>query len=330
VAVFKDRALAGGFTLAVFRPEDAPGVVACYREMYGDNFPMRYVYDPQAIVEKNVHGGQHTLVVRSPKNDVAGLAGLIPVDPENGLYEASQLMVRRAYRSQKLGRALNRAVLEDLAPAIGAAAVFGETVCNSTISQSISIESGLLPTGLELDVLPGGHGSKISLLYMFKIFADRPHSLFASPQDMDFLQDSCQRLGLTREFEVGAMPRTADQTVMDSERLDFAGLVRARVRTMGKDFIDRLDAFLRQNRESIIQVQVDLAQQGAPWALDVLRARGFFLGGHLPLWRGTDYLMLQRLPREPDLDRVQMLPGQPQRILEMITTDLEQAARQGA
>jgi hypothetical protein len=70
--VFKDRALAGGFTLAAFRPEDAPGVVACYREMYGDNFPMRYVYDPQAIVEKNVHGGQHTLVVRSPKNDVAG------------------------------------------------------------------------------------------------------------------------------------------------------------------------------------------------------------------------------------------------------------------
>jgi hypothetical protein len=40
--------------------------------------------------------------------------------------------------------------------------------------------------------------------------------------------------------------------------------------------------------------------------------------------------MLQRLPREPDLDGVQMLPGQPQRILEMITTDLEQAARQGA
>jgi hypothetical protein len=183
---------------------------------------------------------------------------------------------------------------------------------------------------LELDVLPGGHGSKISLLYMFKIFEDRPHSLFASPQDMDFLQDSCRRLGLTREFEVGTMYQGADQTVIEQEGLDFAGLVRARVQSIGTDFIAWLDAFLRQNRESIIQVQVDLAQQGAPWALDVLRTRGFFLGGHLPLWRGTDYLMLQRLPREPDLDGVQMLPGQPQRILEMITTDLEQAARQGA
>jgi hypothetical protein len=164
---------------------------------------------------------------------------------------------------------------------------------------------------------------------MFKIFADRPHTLFACPQDMEFLQDSCQCLGLTRGFDVGTIPRGADQTVFEQEHLDFAGLVRARVQSMGKDFIARLDEFLRRNRQFIIQVQINLAHQAAPWALDALRAKGFFLGGHLPLWRGTDYLMLQRLPHEPDLDGVQVLSGQAQKIFEMITSDLEQASRQG-
>ena len=62
--MFADRQLQKGFTLGLFRPEDAPGIVDCYREVYGDTFPVRYVYDAGAIVERNSEGGQYTLVVR--------------------------------------------------------------------------------------------------------------------------------------------------------------------------------------------------------------------------------------------------------------------------
>ena len=65
----------------LFRPEDAPAIVRCYREIYGENFPMTYVYDAGKVVEHNQGEDHYTVVGRLPDGDIAGIVGLFRSAP---------------------------------------------------------------------------------------------------------------------------------------------------------------------------------------------------------------------------------------------------------
>lgn len=306
--MFQDRPLENGFALGLFRPGDAPGMVECYREAYGDGFPMRYVYDPRAIIEKNSQGELFTLVVRTPEGRVAGCAGLFPANRAEMIYEAGQLIVRKEFRGTHLGRSLRVACLEELPPCVGVRVLQLEAVCTSPVSQEMAVPAGLVPTGLELGVLPGPDGTRISLLCMTKVIEDRPHTVFAPDAYVDFVRASCGRLGIERDIGAG-VPPVEESCTVEVERMDFAGLLRCRVRRVGRDFAARLDDLLEADGESIVQVQVDLSRESAPWAVALLEEKGFSLGGHFPLGLGGDALMLQRLPFAPDEASIKVMAG---------------------
>ena len=42
--------------LTLFQPQDAAGVVALYREVYGESYPVAEVYDPKALVRQEEEG----------------------------------------------------------------------------------------------------------------------------------------------------------------------------------------------------------------------------------------------------------------------------------
>ncbi|NCC25656.1 MAG: GNAT family N-acetyltransferase, partial [Deltaproteobacteria bacterium] len=152
--MLEDQILDNGLVLGLFRPEDAPGIVECYREVYGESFPLPYVYDPEAIAERNAQGKQHMLVVRDTDGRVAGLIGLFPVDGCPEMFEARQLIVREGFHHLHLGRILTDACFRDLPPMVGAKVLMGEAVCETTVSQELAAHDGMIPTGLELDSLP--------------------------------------------------------------------------------------------------------------------------------------------------------------------------------
>ncbi|MCB2215213.1 GNAT family N-acetyltransferase [Desulfofustis glycolicus] len=322
-----DRKLQEGFTLGLFRPEDAPGIVDCYREVYGDSFPVRYVYDPEAIVKRNSGSEQYTLVVRDPAGLIVGLVGLFAIDGNPGNYEVGQLMVRRRYRHLKLGQALSVAALTELPPLAGVRVLMAEAVCNTTISQKMALEHALLPTGLQLECLPNPEGTPTSLLSLFKIFSDTPHTIHVPGKYLDFVGGCCARLGLTRSYGNGSPPQT---TAADpaTEKLEFAGLIRCRFAKSGNNFDSWLDDFLETNQRSILQAQVNLGDPAAPWALGLLRERGFCLGAFLPSWFGTDALMVQRLPCRPQFDAIRLLAGDAEAIGNAVQRDLTTVNRE--
>lgn len=317
--MLEDRTLDNGFILGLFRPADAPGIVACYREMYRDDFPMRYVYDPGAIAERNAQGKQYTVVVRDPEGRVAGLAGLFPIEGSPGVFEAGQLMVRKEYRRLRLAQALGAACFEELLPQVGAKVFMIEAVCDTDVSQKLATLFGMIPTGLELEVLPKKSG-QTSLLSLFKVVEDKPQTLFIPKRYLDFIHASCKRLGLARDFDAGDEPREG-QSAITSHLLEAANLVRCRVRRAGLDFAELLRAWLGENQGRILHVQVNLADPAAPWALDILREHGFFLGAHLPQWMESDALMLQRLPGEQRPERIIVVPGPAEDILVAVLAD---------
>jgi len=70
------------------RSQDAQGVVNLYREIYGDHYPIREIYDPEFILKQHEKGLMVRAVVVDAGQNVLGAQALYRLE-ENypGLYE---------------------------------------------------------------------------------------------------------------------------------------------------------------------------------------------------------------------------------------------------
>ena len=89
-----DEATAGKpFTVGNFRPEDAEGLVALFRAVYGEQYPIRLFYDPAAIILANKEGRYYSIVARSTSGQVVGVSHLYRSTPYPNLYEIGVSLV---------------------------------------------------------------------------------------------------------------------------------------------------------------------------------------------------------------------------------------------
>ncbi len=68
---------------------------------------------------------------------------------------------------------------------------------------------------------------------------------------------------------------------------------------------------------------LDLADPAAAAACEALRRRGYCLGGVLPLWFGTDAILMQRPGREPAFDDIALATAQGRDLLAIVKADWE-------
>ena len=50
----------GEYEIRLMKESDAPGVVNLYRAVYGENYPIREMYDPQYIIQQQDAGLKRT------------------------------------------------------------------------------------------------------------------------------------------------------------------------------------------------------------------------------------------------------------------------------
>ena len=72
---------------------------------------------------------------------------------------------------------------------------------------------------------------------------------------------------------------------------------------------------------AIFQVWLPLASPFVSAATDILRGRGYFLGGVLPCLASGDGLLMQRVSQAPDWGAIQLLSERAKRIGEIIRQD---------
>lgn len=292
------------FRIALFTPEDAPDISRFYRETYGDDFPIRYVYDPAEIVRRYDGVNHRTAIVRDGGNRLVGMGSLFRFAPNPRLYEGGQLMVAKPYRGQGVSNIIGRAVLDEFPTQIPVDAVFIEALCSHALSQPSATNQGLLPMGVEMEKMPGarqngGAAAGISLLLLFRVYRDSPHAIHPHPAYAGFIGQRIRELGIARSVEAGEPP-AAETTEAQSEILRDASFASLSVFRPGKDLADVLDRFEAEAAGCVLHVRLNLGDRAAPWAIDLLRGRRFFLGAYLPLWFETDGILLQKLPTVPD------------------------------
>lgn len=86
------------FEVGEFRPEDAEGIVKLFRSVYGEGYPVRVYYDPEALIAANRDDRIYSIVARTPSGDVIGVNHLVQSAPYPKVYENAAGLVRKDYR----------------------------------------------------------------------------------------------------------------------------------------------------------------------------------------------------------------------------------------
>lgn len=319
----------------LFRPEDAAGVARLFRSVYGKGYPIRTYIEPELLIQENAAKRTISSVAMTSGGDVIGHNALFNSAAHPGVFETGAGAVHRAYRGGKgvftsmVEHGLETARSIDLVNL-----VFGESVCNHVYSQRMMLKMGFIPRAMEVDLISaaaheteGGATGRVAAVLAFRTYRPRPHTIFLPEAYKDVWGFLYENLDDSRDFQLSreAIPAKTSSTV-SCRVFDFAGVARITVERAGNDFAARITALEKELKEKsvqVIQVWLDLS---CPWvgeAVDLLRLRGFFLGGALPRWFDSDGFLMQKILKQPDWNGILVHGNRSAEILRVVRADWE-------
>ena len=323
--------------LDLFQADDAPGIVELYREVYGDNYPVKAVYDPAEIIRQDTCGESWRAVARSADGEVVGHVAFYRSSPPNPrLYEHGQLMVRHAYRQTEVAFALMNYALAKIPDRHGLEQIWGEAVCNHLFTQMMTRETGYVETGLEVDLMPAesytqAFGSapvsnnRVSTLLVFRSFGSKPQTIYLPTIYEAQLRFIYAAIDGVHRFEPATAPLPASvNTLAELANFSGAAVSRITVQVIGTDFETRLAQLESEASAAcavVKQVFLRLTEPAIGAAVTILRQRGYFFGGALPRWFDDDGLLMQKTLDEPDFASICLLTKRARQLKEMVRLD---------
>ncbi len=320
--------------IGFFRPEDAPGIAALFRAVYGEHYPIRIYYDPEALIRANAGGDCCSIVARNESGQVVGATHAVRSSPYKGIYESAAGLVLGTYRNQGINNRLQWFLFYRWAPTIpGIAGIFGEPVCQHIHLQKNWHELGAVEVGLEVALMPANAyqdkkegQDRVACMAAYWPVVHRPHRVYLPDVYAKALGFLYSGLNEERAFSpsVEALP-TDRRTERRIKIFDFASIVRVTFQETGADLqesVEKMEGEARCSGVKVIQVWLKL---GLPWvgaAVDVFRANGYFLGGLLPRWFDKDGLLMQKLFCPPEWEGIQVYTERAERIFEIVRKDL--------
>jgi len=321
------------FEVDYFRPEDAEGIVALFRAVYGDGYPIKIFYDPQALIRANETGEYYSIVARNSDGVVVGAEHFYRSAPCKSLYELGAALVLKEYRNAGISNRMLKFGFQDWVPTRkNIEGVFGEAVCIHTHMLKAQTYFGYTETALEIAVMPaeayeaeGAATGRVALQVAFRSHKPRPHRIFLPKvyeQELRFLysamDDEREFTGADHSFPL------AGWSEIKMDFFEFAQVVRISVHQAGKDFEERLDELGAEALTKGAVVNQIWLNLGMPWvaaAVEVLRGRGYFFGGVFPRWFDQDGLFMQKLLCPPDFEAIKLASGRSHKLLEIIKQD---------
>lgn len=317
------------FIVDDFRPEDAKGIAELYYAVYGENFPVDSVYDPQAIVAATQRNETHMVVGRTPAGDIVGLYALFRNPPGKHIMEAGSWIVLPSYRNTMLAMRMTKRVNTAPPAHLNLHAIFGQMVCDHVISQKMGDKYNNIISALEIEAMPprpedglDQGGNRISLLDAIVLYRDNPHSVYLPARYAATFREIYASGELSREFLEDSGP--SEKSVCTVQPMENASLVKMTVEEPGFDLAERLKRMMQEYPEQhVYQLVLPLWRPGVSHAVDEARKSGFFLAGMLPLWADKDAMLMQRVSTPTDYSKIQLHTHKAKDLLNVIIEDRE-------
>jgi hypothetical protein len=227
---------------------------------------------------------------------------------------------------------------EKVIPELGMHTVFGEAVTIHVTMQKHAQEVGFNPTALEIGLMPGeayaGEGvtsSRVSTTMSFRIQRNIPQTIFWPAIYNEARQFLYRDFNIGRTFSESVEPLpTGTATRAEREFFDFAKVTRIAFHETGADFAQRLSDLESEAENRGAQVIQAWLKLTTPWIgamVDILRERGFFLGGILPQWFDDDGLLMQKIFFAPDFQSIKLLSDNLRQIRDLVEADWRRFGR---
>jgi len=321
----------------LMRPEDAPGVAELFRAVYGEGYPVRDYYDPATLIAANQEGRIISSVARTPEGRVVGHNALFRQCPHPRTYEAGAGLVLPAYRAANLFSRLVPHSINVGGPRFGAEMIWGEAVLNHPYTQRLAESMGYVTMTLEVDLMPAAAYVKeasaqgrVGATQHFQTKVSHPHALHLPERYAQALEDLYVGFDDQREFLTAQAPLPeAVASHLDSHVFSSAQVARIAILAAGPD----LDAALARAEDqaaaqgvTVFQAWVNLGQPWSGAVTEILRRRGYFLGGALPRWFGSDGLLMQKLSHPPTWEGMVLHGERRQRLQALVRADYQSLA----
>lgn len=324
------------FEVRLLRSEDAEGVAQLFREVHGEDYPIKLFYDPLKLIEANQEGDYHSVVARSTDGRIIGIHNLFRSAPSRTVYEWGVGLVLKEWRGMGVSGAIEQYMLESVVSELGMHTVFGEPVTIHLHMQKHCEQFGFEATALEPGLMPGdaytGEGvasHRVSTLLHFRIFRNIPQKIFVPVTYNEAMRFMYGNFSLDRTFSESTEPLPSG-TVSEAklDLFDFAKVARISFYETGSDFAERMSDLETEAIEKgsiLIQVWLKLTSPWVGTLVNVLQARGFFLGGVLPQWFDDDGLLMQKVLFTPDFESIQLYSDRAMRITDLVKADWQRA-----
>ncbi len=322
------------YDIDLFRPGDAAGVARLFTEVYGDGYPVKVVYNPEQLVAGFERREYIPVVARTPDGRILGYTSLYRSAPYEGLYEVGHTLVLPDYRKTPVAGLIIRHTLRTAPKIPGVGALFCEAVCNHTHIQRAGVMFKCVETAIEIDLMPSeayekeqSASGRVATIDIFKTILHKPHTVYIPGVYEDYCRYVYGGLDDSRTIHVSAdgFP-SGGSTEITTLFFDFAQLARVTVSEAGTDFgaiFDAEEKRIADRHCTIVQVWF---KSSWPWigaVVDILRARGFFLGGILPGWFGEDGFFMQKVLGRPNWEGINLYTDRAKEILRFTRDDQE-------
>jgi len=312
-------------------PEDAPGVVELYRSVYGNEYPVKAVYDVDGIIEQQRSGDMIRIVAVNKMGRVLGQVAAYRSCVSNPeLYEEGQGIVLMEYRNRGILDSCIKYGHDHVYPQI-MEQMWGEAVCNHVYTQKAEVSLGCYETGIELDLMPAatyqkeksssGRVAGLIMCYTYKPLSQTVFLPEIYKESLRYLYSGCD---FGHRFLSASEPLPLGPTKGRTDIYAGAGVARFTISELGSDLEEFL---LQQEKEAasqsacILQLYLNLASPSTGTAVEILRQHHYFLGGVLPRWFDSDGLLMQKVLHEPNLAGIHLYTDRAKRILEIIEAD---------
>ena len=259
--------------------------------------------------------------------------------PHPGIRESGAGVVHAHYRGGKgIFTRLVAHGQEVGAKKFGIEAIYGESVCNHVFSQRLCHGLGWRTRAVEVDLMPASAyeqeksaTGRVASLLDFKTLIPKPQGVFLPAvyeEALRFFYDDMddERKIYLSEESLPAQKRTE----IGRQVFDFARVARLAVHEAGADFssvFDREEKTVLDQGMVVIQVWFRLTWPWAGQVADLLREKGYFLGGVLPRWFNEDGLLMQKILKKPDWEGIQIHFDRAKKILEYVQDDWVQVSK---
>jgi len=323
----------GEYKIRLMKDDDAPAVVALYRAVYGEHFPIKEMYDPRFIIQQQEAGLMYRVVAVDASGKVLAHHAMYRLaESYQGLYEAGQGMVYPEHRGKGFSNVLQDYIGQALGPAVGLEEFWGESVTNHVKMQKAALFVGVKETGIELEVMPAesyeaekSAPGRVGAVVCNLAVKEKPHQVFLPAPYAETLKKIYENAKRKRQLETATEP--LPETGRTSHAVTYiasAGVLRITICEAGPDIgevisglVDKYDAA----GAVVFQVFLPLDKSYSGALVEVLNRRGFFFSALVMRWFDADGLLLQKLAHPTDYDKMLIYSDFAKDLLKFIIQD---------